>query len=135
MEKLHVMVNVQYFLEHALPTKNTHTKKKNPHKKTTTLSQFWVNVFELFKWSRLHIWELFLCEIATEGKMENRCDHFVRISSSPSTVCNNTTYSWIKWAKQNNEFLCKCLWRQAARPDASFHTHVAMRLKTPEFQD
>lgn len=32
MEKLHVMVNVQYFLEHALPTKNTHTKR-TPHKK------------------------------------------------------------------------------------------------------
>lgn len=33
MEKLHVMVNVQYFLEHALPTKNTHTKKKTHTKK------------------------------------------------------------------------------------------------------
>lgn len=29
MEKLHVMVNVQYFLEHALPTKNPTQKNNN----------------------------------------------------------------------------------------------------------
>lgn len=100
MEKLHVMVNVQYFLEHALPTKNTHTKKKTPQKKQQHHHNSELTYLScLFKWSRLHIWELFLCEIATEGKMENRCDNFVCISSSPSTVCNNTTYSWIQWAK------------------------------------